>query len=129
MQSISLLRTFSNLINSDIERKIICIDNFHMTYRKNHCFQDVIFGFKEDDESFQYLFDISLDKDILRILSNLYMEKISIDILKELESHTDLELILKYGRCISDVNLVDLINKSLNIDITIDDLNSFIEQE
>lgn len=129
MSDISILRTFGILIKSGIRYKKIHVNNIGFKYRKCFYNPDIIFGYGGDEGSYSYLLDTHVYDGILFIVSDNDMIKINLSILEDLETHDDLEIILKYGKRVSDSYLLGKVNKRLETNITIKDLDSFIETE
>lgn len=118
---ISLLRLFNFLINDkDITYKEWVLDDSIFKFRKNFVGPDLSI----DDF---YLLDVRKEN------NNIFLGRNSnfpfpLEILNDLDNLTDFEMILKYGRNITNEKILKNYNLSTDKNISIDTIHRFIER-
>lgn len=107
---------FQNGIKEYRESNIV--NNFQFRFRPLSD-PDLIIEKKVNDEDGILIFDYYRDYGYILSFGN----RLSPEIINDAKSMDEIELVLKYGRCIVDENIISVLSSRLQTDINLDDFN------
>lgn len=121
--NIRLLKMYSNSVmdfqNGIKEyRESNIVNNFQFRFRPLSD-PDLIIEKKVNDEDGILIFDYYRDYGYILSFGN----RLSPEIINDAKSMDEIELVLKYGRCIVDENIISVLSSRLQTDINLDDFN------
>lgn len=94
------------------------VNNFQFRFRPLSD-PDLIIENKVNDEDGILIFDYYRNYGYINLLGN----RLSPEIINDAQNMDEIELILKYGRCIVDDNIISVLSSRLQTDINLDNFN------
>lgn len=130
--SIRLLRKFYSCIENKTSSYGIRTNDFTIKYDDKNTNDITIYKTNKSHISGapSYIFNSSIVRNIILIVTSNRLKSYPFNELRDdLYSHNELELILKYGREITDQKILESINKLVGLDLMLSDIEEFLSKE
>lgn len=126
MSNLKILRKFCMMASNTRPNGIYDKENKEVRYKD--FIDGSILSFRNINQNYRmrsvYIFNISYDSKNIVLMDDSF--SIKTDILSDVSTHDDLELVLKYGRGFDDDSICSYLSEFYKLEVTLDDFSNFL---